>query len=415
MSSTATVSHLTPEIETVEPQWVTPAHEEIPRSEWPFEWEAEYRKSFPLKFRSLRAMRLSAAMCWHPNIDGVDRAIFHFLAEYTNLTGYGAYPGNERLMAACGLGYSALHERLKKNINRGLIERTEQRGRKWASAYRICFESPYFPDCKEGAEISGLDRIPPPEKENVRSRPDTSLAEGDKNVRPTPENVRSEQENIRSRPEHNINSNMSLMNKKKVEESVHASRTLSSTSSIEEERSTASVPPPSGKDSASRAGNAARQRPKDPRLSTILKFFVRKYEKRTKVNAVVKDKDLAAVEEMLRDLPKVAACRICAWMNEAFDCGKFPFENGIVSLENFTKQYRRLDLSLADYDSLLDSKLRGKSYYHLTQEEYRECHDDLLILMPADSPKDGNILLNGREIAFVEVFGEERKFFRPSQ
>jgi len=367
-------------------------------------------------------MRLSVALCSHPSLDGTFRTILHFLAEYMNDKGYGARPGNERLMAVCGLTIRALQARLAKLIGFGLIERTEcpKGGRGWASVYRICFENPHFPACPEKKKPrsplmrgSGVEVEQTPQSETPQIVA-AGLVEG------TPQSVRETPQPSEETPQ-SIAAVHLQEHLPEQRESVQ--RTLSHEQSKEEERSTARrsapvpSPPPSGKDSASRAGMAARQRQEELRLDTIVEFFERQYEKHTKVNAVVKDKDLAALKEMLRDHPKVPARRICAWMLEAFDLGKFPFEKGIVSLLNFTKRYRELDLTVSNEHEVMDMSLRGKRYADLTGQEMNECGRNLLVVMPADSPPDDSMLrdrFNGREMTFIEVFGEERQFFKPS-
>lgn len=98
-------------------------------------------------------MRLAAFHCTHPDLDGTDKALLAYLAEYAKPDGMGAYPGNRNIASALGLKDSATDKRIAKNIALGLIERTERaNGRNRASAYRLCLESAYYPDETPGGE-----------------------------------------------------------------------------------------------------------------------------------------------------------------------------------------------------------------------------------------------------------------------
>ena len=106
------------------------------------------------KPKSARAMRLASFHCTHPDLDGIDKGLLAYLAEYVaHGTGRDAHPGNTNLSDALKLTDRPTDTRLKKNIERGLIERTFRAdGRGKASAYRLCLESPYYPDQTPGGE-----------------------------------------------------------------------------------------------------------------------------------------------------------------------------------------------------------------------------------------------------------------------
>ena len=98
-------------------------------------------------------MRLAAWHCTHPDIDGIDKSLLAYLADYAKPDGTSAYPGNRNIGDAIGLKDSATDKRLAKNIARGLIERTERaNGRNRASAYRLCLENASYPDEAPGGE-----------------------------------------------------------------------------------------------------------------------------------------------------------------------------------------------------------------------------------------------------------------------
>ena len=104
--------------------------------------------------KSLRAVVLSCWHCTHPDLDGTDTSLLAYLAFYSSGTSGGnAYPSNRNIADALGLTDTPTDLRLKKNIERGLIERTASAvGRKKASVYRLRLESPYFPDKTAGGE-----------------------------------------------------------------------------------------------------------------------------------------------------------------------------------------------------------------------------------------------------------------------
>lgn len=102
--------------------------------------------------RSYRAAILAAFHCTHPDIDAADSALLGYLAaSASGITN--CHPGNRNIADALKLTDSPTDNRLAKNIKRGLIERIHRGdGRKTASIYRICWESPYFPDQTPGGK-----------------------------------------------------------------------------------------------------------------------------------------------------------------------------------------------------------------------------------------------------------------------
>jgi len=104
--------------------------------------------------KSHRALCLTSMYCTHPEIDCVDKLLLVCLAQYGDHgTGRNARPGNTNIAGALGLKDRATDDRLTKNLNRGLIERTARaNGRGLASAYRLCLESPHYPDRTPGGE-----------------------------------------------------------------------------------------------------------------------------------------------------------------------------------------------------------------------------------------------------------------------
>jgi len=106
------------------------------------------------KPKSARAVHLAAFHCTHPDLDGIDKGLLAYLAEYASYgTGADSHPGNRNIADALSLTDRPTDNRLKKNIDRGLIERTERAdGRKKASVYRLCLERPYYPDQTPGGE-----------------------------------------------------------------------------------------------------------------------------------------------------------------------------------------------------------------------------------------------------------------------
>jgi hypothetical protein len=100
-----------------------------------------------------RALCLAAFHCTHPDIDATDKALLVYLALHSNLAGENAHPGNINLSDALSLTDRPTDARLKKNIERGLIERTFRAdGRGKASVYRLRLDSPCYPDCTPGGE-----------------------------------------------------------------------------------------------------------------------------------------------------------------------------------------------------------------------------------------------------------------------
>jgi hypothetical protein len=101
-----------------------------------------------------RALQLAAFHCTHPDLDSGDSALLAYLALNADFAaGTNARPGNVNTADMMKLQPRATIDRLNKNIGRGLIERTETgNGRSTASAYRLCLESPYYPDRTPGGE-----------------------------------------------------------------------------------------------------------------------------------------------------------------------------------------------------------------------------------------------------------------------
>jgi len=106
------------------------------------------------KPKNQRAALSAAFHCTHPDLDGVDAALLAYLAHNATFgTGENSHPGNRNISDVLKLCDRATDKRLKKNIDRGLIERTRRAdGRKCASAYRLCWESCFYPDFTPGGE-----------------------------------------------------------------------------------------------------------------------------------------------------------------------------------------------------------------------------------------------------------------------
>ncbi len=100
------------------------------------------------------AMCKAAAHCTHPDIDATDSMLLTYIAMYADArTGANAHPGNRNIAHALKMTARPADTRIAKNIQRGLIERTARGdGRKNASKYRICWESPFYPDRAPGGE-----------------------------------------------------------------------------------------------------------------------------------------------------------------------------------------------------------------------------------------------------------------------
>lgn len=376
-------------------------------------------ESEPKTYSSHREMRRAVAVCTHPALDGTDLALLHVLAENANEKGYGAHPGNRMLQAACRLSERGVQYRLKKLIECGLAERTEcpKGGSGLAAVYRICLESPWFPTWEEVVQRFEIGKKTPQDEvrgsgENVAPATPQPILRG--SIHAAPQRERETPQSGEKTPQPCIATHLKDHLKEQVENKGDGAPPLFSTNTIKKENSTSFS---HSQDSASRAGKASRQR-LNPRLERIVRFYVEGYEKRNKrsgAKAVVKQGDMDALEEMLSEQPKVQTAVICAWMNEAFDCGKFPFGNGIVSLANFAKRYKELDLSNAETHSIFDTRFMGRTYASLTQKELFDCEQDILIIMPHDCPPDDHELsVDGRPMTFKEVFGDERKFFRPT-
>jgi hypothetical protein len=106
------------------------------------------------KYTSQRAVYLAASHCSHPELDATDTLLLVYLALNGDFgTGKNSHPGNLNIRHALKLTDSPTDARLKKNIERGLIERTARAdGRGKASTYRLCLESPYYPEQTPGGE-----------------------------------------------------------------------------------------------------------------------------------------------------------------------------------------------------------------------------------------------------------------------
>ncbi len=127
--------------------------------------------------KSYRAMLIAVAAANHPEIDGTDKALLNVLGINADAkTGKNARPGNAALLAATGIKWSALHERINRNISRGLIECTfKARGKGMASEYRLRLENPAYPDRSTTGELL-IDEPESPESgpASVRPEPDSS-------------------------------------------------------------------------------------------------------------------------------------------------------------------------------------------------------------------------------------------------
>ena len=106
------------------------------------------------KPKSSLALMKAASHCTHPELDGVDKSLLAYLAMYADkITGENSHPGNKNIADALGLTDRPTDARLQKNVARGLIERTARAdGRSKASTYRLCIESPYYPNRTPGGE-----------------------------------------------------------------------------------------------------------------------------------------------------------------------------------------------------------------------------------------------------------------------
>jgi hypothetical protein len=113
------------------------------------------------KPKNHRGLCLAAYHCTHPDIDAHDRLLLTYIAQNTDRTDMTAHPGNKNLASAIGLKDRATDDRLTNNMARKLIERTERAdGRGKASAYRICWESPFYPDRTPTGEWLVADKEP---------------------------------------------------------------------------------------------------------------------------------------------------------------------------------------------------------------------------------------------------------------
>ena len=160
--------------------------------------------------RNHRALVLSVQYIVPPDddFDATDKALLSCLANNGGALGENCRPGNQALQSAAMLEWSATHERLNKNIRRGLIERTfTPHGRPnprdpKTSIYQICYWHPAYPDFSpngrerytDGGDYpdNGKHPVTPDIKpENIRSTsekhpvdsPKTS-GEGTENIRP---------------------------------------------------------------------------------------------------------------------------------------------------------------------------------------------------------------------------------------
>src|ERR1700758_4247491 len=129
--------------------------------------------------KSHRAVELAAAHCTHPDINGTDKALLMYLAICSDhAKGTNSHPGNRNLTDVLCLTDSPTDARLRKNRERGLIARTERGdGRGKASAYRLCLESPYFPDFTPGGECLVVEKPPCPDGADSDSKPPRGDAE----------------------------------------------------------------------------------------------------------------------------------------------------------------------------------------------------------------------------------------------
>jgi len=130
------------------------------------------------KPKSYRAMLLAVAAAKHPELDGVDKALLQVIAMNADATtGGSSRPGNALLMSATELGWDAIHARIKKNVERGLIECTYKANtRHMASVYRVCLENPAYPDQTPNGEllIENPPEPPRPGNSTVRPEPDSN-------------------------------------------------------------------------------------------------------------------------------------------------------------------------------------------------------------------------------------------------
>jgi hypothetical protein len=108
-----------------------------------------------MKPKSQRAAEMACFHCTHPDVDSADKALLVYLALNCNFgTGKNSHPGNDCLLDAASISKATTKRRLAKNIDRGLIERTERGdGRSTASVYRLCFESPHYPEKTPSGEL----------------------------------------------------------------------------------------------------------------------------------------------------------------------------------------------------------------------------------------------------------------------
>ena len=154
------------------------------------------------KPKSGRALCLSVAHCSHPDLDPTDKALLLYLAVNADYgTGGNSRPGNPSLCDATTLKRSALNDRLEKNIQRELIERTTVGdGRGKASAYRIRIEGSFFPDVTPTGEwliekVSGSSRTDSENKASSSGRTDLT-----KTVRQSQVNRPAESEKLSGQP-----------------------------------------------------------------------------------------------------------------------------------------------------------------------------------------------------------------------
>ncbi len=154
------------------------------------------------KPKSGRALCLSVAHCSHPDLDPTDKALLLYLAVNADYeTGGNSRPGNPSLCDATTLKRSALNDRLEKNIQRELIERTTVGdGRGKASAYRIRIESSFFPEQTPTGErliekVSGSSRTDSENKPSGSGRTDST-----ETVRQSQGNCPAESEKLSGQP-----------------------------------------------------------------------------------------------------------------------------------------------------------------------------------------------------------------------
>jgi len=137
-------------------------------------------RPFPALLRSVQYSDIAQMPSARRTGKMVDKAILCCLAQNASDVGAGARPGNAALMQAAGVGHSQLGIHLDRLIAAKLIERTYRGdGHGNASAYRILYKHPAFPDrSPNGKEVFVRDAEQPPGLESLSQEQPSGLHSG---------------------------------------------------------------------------------------------------------------------------------------------------------------------------------------------------------------------------------------------